>query len=204
MYVHCIKWLVKHGGIALTIALSASAQELQIQDPEAMRAELLKLVPRSNAITQVIGNGRGELFVMVDPLDPASRRLVRAIQDVPNATVRYYLAPNGVHDSFELSQRIWCARHRAQALLDVMVAEQDLSVPPNRCNTASLAEVMLTINDKVMRSRPGFLTAKGLGTGVPRSEELVADLFPFTPPRGTKLPPACGRYNEEGQPDCRP
>lgn len=195
-----LKWIVSAG--AFFVAFAALGQELQIQAPEVMRNELLKLAPRAYAITQVIGNGRGELFVIVDPLDDASRRLVRAIQDMPHATVRYYLAPNGAHDSFALSQRIWCAHNRAQALLDVMVAEQDMTAPV-RCNTATLAELMLTINDKVMRSRPGFLTAKGLGTGVPRSEELAEVLFPFTPPRGVKVMMACGRYNEEGTPACR-
>lgn len=201
MFVRYINWFVSV--VAFIVSSAATGAELQIQDPLQMRTELLKLVPRASAITQVIGDGRGELFIIIDSMDEASRRLVSTLQQLPNATIRYYLAPNGAHDSFEQAQRIWCSRNRGQALLDAMLAERELAPPAARCNTSVLSDVMLQINESVMRSRPGFLTAKGLGVGVSGAGELASALLPFEPRRSERIPAVCAQYNEEGLPDCR-
>lgn len=188
---------------AVSVADVAQADQLAIQEPERMRTEFLKRLPKRWAVTQVLGSGQGELFFILDPMSPGSRQLVRNIQQLHDATVYYYLAPNGEYESSELSRRIWCARDRAQALLDVMLADRELPPAPSACDASVLQEVAFTVNTAIMRPRPGVLTARGLGAGVPTAAHLETVKFPYQPPaRVQKSRRVCNQYNEEGVPDC--
>lgn len=199
----CIKWLVSL--VTLGAVLPLAAQGLVIQSPEQMRVEFLKLLPTRMAITQTLGDGRGELFFIIDPLDPRSRELVRRTQSLTNGTIHYYLAPNGEYDSGDLARRIWCARDRTQALLDVMLAQRELPVARKSCAATELADLAFTVNNSVLRPRPGVLTARGLGAGVPDAAHLESVKFPYeAPARGGRKRAPCGHYNEEGLPDCSP
>ena len=175
------RWLAPSMGLAL--CASVAAQELIIQDPQAMRLALVEILPTRLSIVQRLGNGQGELFVIVDPLDQKSKKLVRNIQGLSQATIYYYLAPLDAPNSEQAAKNIWCTHDRLQALLTVMVREQALHTAPASCSTAGVNKLRHLVDTRVARPRPLLLSSQGLGAGVASTEELASVLFraPLSP-----------------------
>jgi hypothetical protein len=174
-------WIAASVGLALWA--NVAAQELLIQDPEAMRIALVEILPTRLSIVQKLGNGQGELYVMVDPLDPNSKKLVRNIQGLNHATVYYYLAPLDAPNSEQAAKNIWCTRDRLQALLAVMVHERVLNTAPASCSPAGVSKLRHLVDTRVARPRPLLLSSQGLGAGVATTEDLASVLFqaPLSP-----------------------
>ena len=174
-----MKWISRltAASVGLSLWLNVAAQELLIQDPQAMRIALLEILPTRLSIVQKLGNGQGELYVMVDPLDPNSKKLVRNIQGLNQATVYYYLAPLDAPNSEQAAKNIWCTRDRLQALLAVMVHERELHSAPASCSTAGVSKLRHLVDTRVARPRPLLLSSQGLGAGVATTEELASVLF---------------------------
>lgn len=178
--------------VGLALCTTVAAQELLIQDPQQMRIAFLQILPTRLAIVQKLGNGQGELYVMVDPLDVHSKNLVRNIQGLAQATVYYYVAPLDVPDSQQAAKNIWCAHDRLQALLAVMMYERPLPMAPASCSTAGIAKVRHLVDTRVARPRPLLLSSRGLGAGVATRDELALTLFLVpSSPVFTAPGPAC-------------
>lgn len=163
--------------VGLVLSATVAAQELLIQDPQQMRIAFLQILPTRLSIVQKLGNGQGELYVMVDPLDTNSKNLVHNIQALTQATIYYYVAPLDAPGSQQAAKNVWCAHDRLQALLAVMVYERPLPTAPASCSTAGITKVQHLVDTRVARPRPLLLSSRGLGAGVATHDELALALF---------------------------
>ena len=95
-------------------------------------------LPLQDAITLVRGNGKRKLAVFEDPNCGYCKRFERDMQKVDDVTVYLFLMPILGGDSPEKSRKVWCAKDKAKAWTDLMVADKPLPRSMGECDSAAL------------------------------------------------------------------
>lgn len=107
--------------------------EERIRDLMRVKFDIL---PFEDAIKIVKGNGARKLAVFEDPDCPYCKRVEADINKLDNYTLYVFLYPiEQLHaDATEKSKKVWCAKDRAKAWLELMLKNQ---VPKNKgdCET---------------------------------------------------------------------
>ena len=93
-------------------------------------------LPLKDAITTVRGNGKRKLAVFSDPNCGFCKRLERDLSRLNHVTIHIFLYPILGRDSLAKSERIWCARNRAQVWENWML--RNAEPPAANCDTAAL------------------------------------------------------------------
>jgi thiol:disulfide interchange protein DsbC len=106
---------------------------------EKLSAVAFDDLPVKDAFTIVRGNGQRKLAVFEDPNCGYCKRFERDLQKVDNITIHMFLYPILGPDSVEKSRRIWCAKDKGKAWLDLMVRDRTPdSVAAPGCDTAAI------------------------------------------------------------------
>lgn len=107
--------------------------EERIRDLMRVKFDVL---PLEDAIKIVKGDGRRKLAVFEDPDCPYCKRVEADIAKLDNYTLYVFLYPiEQLHpDATNKSQKVWCAKDRAKAWLDIMLKNQ---VPKNKGDCAT-------------------------------------------------------------------
>ncbi len=95
-------------------------------------------LPLKDAITIVRGNGARKLAVFEDPNCGYCKRFERDMQKINNVTVHLFLMPILGADSTDKSRNVWCAKDRAKAWLDLMVADKPAPRAMGECDSTAL------------------------------------------------------------------
>jgi len=116
-------------------------------------------LPLKDAITLVRGNGQRKLAIFEDPNCGYCKRFERDLQKVNNVTVHVFLYPILGPDSTEKSKAIWCAKDRAKAWTDWMVA--DKAPTAGSCDTAALTRNVEFGRKQRINGTPALIFADG-------------------------------------------
>lgn len=105
---------------------------------DRLNAVAFDSLPLQDAITIVRGNGSRKLAVFEDPNCGYCKRFERDMQKINDVTVHLFLMPILGADSTEKSRGVWCARDRAKAWLDLMVADRPAPRVLGDCDSSAL------------------------------------------------------------------
>ena len=96
-------------------------------------------LPLKDAITMVRGNGKRKLAIFEDPNCGYCKRFERDLQKISDVTIHLFLMPILGPDSTEQSRNVWCAKDKARAWTDLMVADKPLAGAAAGCDSSALA-----------------------------------------------------------------
>ena len=119
------------------------------------------LLPFSDAIKIVKGDGRRKIAVFEDPDCPYCKRLDGELAQLTNYTLYVFLYPiDQLHpDATSKSKKIWCAKDRAKAWTDVMTTGQ---VPQNKGDCATpIARIAKLASQLHINGTPGLIFEDG-------------------------------------------
>ena len=127
----------------------------------------------SNAIKQVLCNGKNILVTFEDPNCGYCKKLAREVQKLKNATIYTFLYPVLGEDSMEKSRAIWCAGDRAKAWNDQMINGKATPATSEGCDTAGL-EASIDLGRKLgVNGTPAIFFTNGERTpGYVPAEEI--------------------------------
>ena len=98
----------------------------------ALRVDF-KALPLERAVKTVRGNGSRTLVTFEDPNCPYCKKLWQQMADMKDVTIYTFLYPILSADSAEKSRAIWCAKDRAMAWDQYMVANKAPPAAPADC-----------------------------------------------------------------------
>ena len=96
-------------------------------------------LPLADAFTIVRGNGARKLALFEDPNCGYCKRFERDLQKVDNVTIHLFLLPILGADSTDKSRNVWCAKDKARAWTELMVADKPAPKAAAGCDSAALA-----------------------------------------------------------------
>jgi thiol:disulfide interchange protein DsbC len=95
-------------------------------------------LPIKDAITIVRGNGKRKLALFEDPNCGYCKRFERDLQKVNDVTIYLFLMPILGAESTEQSRNVWCAKDKARAWADLMVADKPIPAAAPGCDSSAL------------------------------------------------------------------
>ncbi|MDO8385879.1 MAG: DsbC family protein [Polaromonas sp.] len=113
-----------------------SRNNLTEQRVEQLNASAFDQLPLRDSFTIVRGNGQRRLAVFQDPNCGFCKRLERDLSRLNHVTIHIFLYPILGRDSLDKSERIWCARNRAQVWENWML--RNVEPAAANCDTAAL------------------------------------------------------------------
>jgi len=115
-----------------------SRRDLTQERLDKINAIAFDSLPVKDAITIVRGNGKRKLAVFEDPNCGYCKRFERDLQKVSDVTIHLFLMPILGPDSTEQSRNVWCAKDKARAWMDLMVADKPVAGAAAGCDSSAL------------------------------------------------------------------
>ncbi len=131
------------------------------------------VMPVSDAITVVRGDGRRVVSVFTDPACGFCRQLESQLQQLKDVTIHYYLLP---FQGSEAPMAIWCAKDRVTAYVSAMADPVPPDLAPANCSHPLDRNRTFAAKLRVMATPTMVFSDGVIVPGVMSSEELEARL----------------------------
>jgi len=109
----------------------------------------------------VRGNGKRVIATFEDPNCGYCKRLAKEMQNLKDATIYTFLYPILSPDSTEKSKNIWCAKDRAGAWNDWMIAGKAPAAAAAGCDTGTVDKNVALGHKLKISGTPTIFTADG-------------------------------------------
>lgn len=137
---------------------AAKKEKLNLQSEASKPKISFSDLPFSDAIKTVRGNGKRQLAVFADPHCRYCQDLEKEMAGLDNVTIYTFLYPINSMGSGS-AQSIWCAKDRAAAWKEFMVAGK--APPAQRCSTAAIDRNIELAGRSGINGTPYILFANG-------------------------------------------
>ncbi len=157
--------LYTDGAVSFIIDGSVIDAKTRKNVTQARMAQLMKIdfstLPLDQAIKQVRGNGKRIIATFEDPNCGYCKRLAKEMQNLKDATIYTFLYPILSPDSTEKSKNIWCAKDRAGAWNDWMIAGKAPAAAATGCDSGTVDKNVALGHKLKISGTPTIFTADG-------------------------------------------